>query len=119
MKFVANKIAFGRHEFFALRFGWLTKGFQAFDDSKSVFTDDDAVVVLGVGKNMVNSIRHWLRAAKLVRIEPDQKKVEPLGSFLFSKQNGHDPYLEDEDTIWLLHWLLATNPTQATSWYWY
>ncbi len=44
MKFVANKIAFGRHEFFALRFGWLTKGFQAFDDSKSVFTDDDAVL---------------------------------------------------------------------------
>ena len=30
-----------------------------------------------------------------------------------------DPYLEDEGTIWLLHWLLATNPTDATASYWF
>jgi len=119
MKFDLRKAAFGRHESFALRFGWLTKGFQAFEKNNNVFTDDDAVVALGVGKNMVNSIRHWLRATQLVQIEPDQKEATALGKFIFSEQNGCDPYLEDEATIWLLHWLLATNPALATSWYYF
>jgi len=119
MNFDPKKVAFGRHESFALRFGWLTKGFQAFEKNNNVFTDDDAVVVLGVGKNMVNSIRHWLRATQLIKIEPDQKETTALGKFIFSEQAGCDPYLEDEATIWLLHWLLATNPALATSWYWF
>lgn len=119
MNFESNKVAFGRHESFALRFGWLTKGFQAFETNRDIFSDDDAVVILGVGKNMVNSIRHWLRAAQLIGLGLDQKEVTSLGEFLFSEQKGVDRYLEDEATIWLLHWLLATNPTQATSWYWF
>lgn len=119
MNFDPKKVAFGRHESFALRFGWLTKGFQAFEKNNTVFTDDAAVVALGVGKNMVNSIRHWLRAAQLIQIEADQKETTTLGKFIFSEQDGCDPYLEDEATIWLLHWLLATNPALATSWYWF
>lgn len=123
MLFSPAKVAFGRHESFALRFGWLTKGFQAFEEylenDKDVFTSDDAVVKLGVGKNMVYSIRHWLRAAQLVQIDPNTKETTELGEALFSKESGWDPYLEDEATIWLIHWLLATNPEQATSWYWF
>jgi hypothetical protein len=119
MNFDPKKVAFGRHESFALRFGWLTKGFQAFEKNNNVFTDDAAVVALGVGKNMVHSIRHWLRATQLIQIEPDQKEATVLGKFIFSEQTGCDPYLEDEATIWLLHWLLATNPALATSWYWF
>ncbi|MBV5327075.1 MAG: DUF4007 family protein [Chlorobium sp.] len=119
MSFDPKKVAFGRHESFAFRFGWLTKGFQAFEKNNEVFADDDAVVVLGVGKNMVNSIRHWLRATQLIQIEFDQKEITALGKFIFSEQDGCDPYLEDEATLWLLHWLLATNPATATSWYWF
>jgi hypothetical protein len=119
MQFNPSKIAFGRHESFALRFGWLTKGFQAFQERKDIFTDDDAVVELGVGRNMVNSIRHWLRAAQLVTITPDIKTETDLGKALFAKESGWDPYLEDEATIWLIHWLLATNPEHATSWFWF
>lgn len=123
MSFDPKKVAFGRHESFALRFGWLTKGFQAFEEylknDRDIFTADDAVVKLGVGKNMVNSIRHWLRAAQLVEIDKNIKKTTALGKALFAEQGGWDPYLEDEATIWLIHWLLATNPEQATSWYWF
>ena len=117
--FNSNNVAFGRHESFALRFSWLTKGFQQFEEDKNIFSAEDAVVRLGVGKNMVNSIRHWLRAAQLIRIESDEKTTTPIGNFLFSKQGGKDPYLEDEGTIWLIHWLIVTNPVQATSWYWF
>ena len=32
---------------------------------------------------------------------------------------GGDRYLEDDATIWLLHWLLATNSADATAIYWF
>jgi len=118
MDFKPEKIAFGRHESFALRYGWLTKGFQAFEQNKDIFSSPGSIVTLGVGKNMVNSIRHWLRAARLVEITPDKKTTTSLGRAIFSK-DGWDPYLEDEATIWLIHWLLATNPQHATAWYWF
>ena len=119
MEFSPSKVAFNRHESFALRFGWLTKGFQAFQEDPEVFTAPDSVVKLGVGKNMVNSIRHWLRASQLIEISPDKKVATEMGKAIFSKQTGWDPYLEDEATIWLIHWLIATNPIHATSWYWF
>lgn len=118
MEFAPDKTAFGRHESFALRYGWLTKGFQAFQQDTNIFSNPDAVITLGVGKNMVTSIRHWLRAAQLIVDSTDTKETTPLGDAIFS-EDGRDPYLEDEATIWLIHWLLATNPQHATAWYWF
>ena len=92
MIFESNKVAFGRHESFALRYGWLTKGFQAVEETSDIFSSPDAIVTLGVGKNMVNSIRHWLRAARLIEITPDKKETTPLGTAIFS-EDGWDPYL--------------------------
>ena len=120
MKFNPSSMAFGRHETFALRYGWLSKGFQAVIAAKSngpkVFESDDATVLLGVGKNMVGSIKYWLRACQM--IDPSNGKPTALGKLLLSAR-GLDPYLEDEATIWLLHWLLATNAELATSWFWF
>ena len=114
MKFSSDHVAFGRHETFALRYSWLSKGFQ----NLKVFDDEDAVVRLGVGKNMVNAIRYWLRACQLITPQkPDQ--AEEIGTLIFDEKNGLDPYLEDEATIWLVHWLLATNSQLATSWFWF
>ena len=59
--FVANKVAFGRHETFHLRFGWLTKGYRSWCETPKIFEEDDPTVTLGVGKNMVTSIRYWTR----------------------------------------------------------
>ncbi len=114
MKFNGEQVAFGRHETFALRYSWLSKGFQ----NLNVFDDEDAVVRLGVGKNMVSSIRYWLRACQLITPQKPEQP-EDLGTLIFDEKNGLDPYLEDEATIWLVHWLLATNATLATSWFWF
>ena len=116
MKFNAESMAFGRHETFALRYGWLSKGFQAVVKNSKIFKSEDATVVLGVGKNMVAAIKYWLRACQM--IDSDTGKPTDLGEHLLSKR-GFDPYLEDEATIWLLHWLLATNAELATSWFWF
>lgn len=118
MKFNPDKMAFGRHETFAVRYGWLSKGFQAITskDGSSIFESDEATVKLGVGKNMVTAIKYWLRACRM--IDPVESLPTELGHALLSEE-GLDPYLEDEATIWLLHWLLATNTELATSWYWF
>lgn len=115
MKLNTKKLAFGRHESFALRFAWLTKGFNALAKDKQIFTSDDSTVELGVGKNMVLSIRFWLRACQLINKENTPTEI---GTLVFGKK-GLDPYLEDEGTIWLLHWLLANNPEEATVVFWF
>ena len=115
--FNPKQTSFGRHETFSLRFSWLTKGFQAFKRMPDVFNADTATVDLGVGKNMVASIRYWLRACQI--ITPDSSATTEIGESIFNEKTGFDPYLEDEATIWLLHWLLASNSSLATSWYWF
>lgn len=117
MRVDVSKGAFGRHETFALRYSWLSKGFQAVQKNPKVFEAENATVELGVGKNMVASIRYWLKAFQL--IEQDSGDPTPLGKKLLDPRNGYDPYLEDEGTLWLLHWLLATNVEQATTFYWF
>lgn len=128
MKLNPKKAAFGRHETFFLRYGWLTKGFWANlsyinDNTPSdIFKSDNAVVELGVGKNMVASIKYWLQATQLLMssekgfLIPTDLGMSLMGNNL---EPGWDAYLEDEATLWLLHWLIASNATQATAFYWF
>ena len=68
------------------------------------------MVRLGVGKNMVRAIRFWTDAAAVSCGEADGKLlVSQFGSNLLGR-SGHDPFLEDVKTLWLLHWKIATNP---------
>jgi len=109
---------FGRHESFPLRFSWLTKGFRTWIDNPEVFEQDDAVVLLGVGKNMVDAIRYWMVAAGISTSEGRALKPTGIGQRIFAR-DGWDPYLEDDATIWLLHWNLASNLTDATTLFWF
>ena len=70
---------------------------------------DDAVVHLGVGKNMVASIRFWLKAVGLLQ----DNELNPIADYLFNDENGQDPYIEDIGTLWLLHFMLV-NTQYAT-----
>ena len=113
-----ERSAFGRHETFPLRFGWLTKGFGAWKENPNVFEEEDAVVKLGVGKNMVNAIRYWMVASQVVTTTERQLEPTDIGKSIFY-QDGWDPYLEDDTTIWLIHWLIASNPAEATTAFWF
>jgi hypothetical protein len=115
------KVSFSGHETFVFRYGWLKKAVDAVLRKPNVFTSDDAMVVLGVGKNMVRSIRHWALATGIIeeqaRSRGAELKISELGDFLFGP-GGHDPYLEDINTLWLLHWNLATREDRSTVWCW-
>lgn len=97
-----NKLVFSGHETFSCKQFWLKKGYDFVINNKT-FNSDDAVVDLGVGKNMVSSIRFWCRAFGVI----DEKDDAPtrLGNYIFS-DDGYDPYLEDSGTLWLLHYHL-------------
>lgn len=103
----------GRHETFTPRYGWLKKGFNAVKKNKEIFKRPEAIEKLGVGKNMVSSIRFWCVAFKII-----DSKLEPslLGEKLLRDKGGWDPYLEDDASLWLLHWQLFIPPFEAVSW---
>jgi hypothetical protein len=104
-------IVFARHETFHPRFGWLKKGFDHAIADPSIFLREDAPVRLGVGKNMVRSIRYWESAFKLLK---DDQPTE-FGQQLLGDE-GWDTYLEDPASLWLLHWKLLEHPCTATAW---
>jgi hypothetical protein len=78
---------------------WLKKGYDFVKIGKA-FSDDDAVVELGVGKNMVTSIRYWMRAFYLLE---GNDQLSTFAKYLFDEDEGKDPYLEDDASLWLLH----------------
>lgn len=92
---------FSGHETFAAKNYWLKKGLDFVKQGKK-FSSDNAVVDLGVGKNMVTSIRFWLKAFGLL---DDQDQPNDFAEFIFG-ENGADVYLEDTLTLWLLHYQL-------------
>lgn len=101
---MAEKIryTFSGHESFYCKSLWLKKGYDFVKEGNN-FNAEDAVVYLGVGKNMVSAIRYWLRAFGLLE---DGSPTE-VANFLFNKESGKDPYIEDLGTLWLLHYYLV------------
>ena len=113
--------SFSGHQTFPFRYTWLKKGVDAVIDDPTIFSSENASVTLGVGKNMVSSIRHWCSVIGLIKPDTYQRgRLIPteLGTAIFDDKNGFDPYLDDPATLWLIHWKISTNINQATAWYW-
>jgi hypothetical protein len=113
------KPTFGGHEKFVFRHGWLKKGVDAIRKNPGIFAEDAALTELGVGKNMVRSIRHWCLATGFLREADDSPRTlcpTALANSLLADQ-GWDPYLEDAGSLWLVHWQLATNLTRSYVWH--
>ena len=99
-----GKYSFSGHESFFCKPLWLKKAYDTMNGGLD-YSSPDAVAALGVGKNMVASIRYWSRAFGLsVNDKPTQ-----FATSIFDSESGYDPYLEDEGTLWLLHYYLLTN----------
>lgn len=99
---MANKYVFSGHESFPCKALWLKKGYDFVEQGKS-FNSPDSVIDLGVGKNMVASIRYWLRVFGV----SDGEKSTWIGDYFFNDNGGKDKYLEDIATLWLLHFNLV------------
>ena len=93
---------FSGHESFHCRAFWLKKGYD-FVQNENKFSAQSGIQ-LGVGRNMVDSIRFWLKSFEII----DEKEIKTdFGSKLLA-DNGWDPFLEDEASLWLLHYKLCS-----------
>lgn len=110
---IQTKYIFSGHESFPCKSLWLKKGYD-FVANDYMFNDSDAVVRLGVGKNMVASIRYWLKAFGMT----DSKgSLTDLSHYIFDSETGKDPFIEDLATLWILHFHLVCN-YEATLYNW-
>lgn len=113
-----SRFRFSGHQTFAVRNGWLEKGVRLIQEDSDGFLADDAIVRLGVGKNMVESIKYWCLQTGLIQEGASSGAVTigELGSFLFGAdgKDGVDPFLEDDASLWLLHHHIVTRAPQST-----
>ena len=105
---ISRSFRFSGHETFAFRYAWLPKAYRLLQEEQSAFSDEDnAMIELGLGKNMVRALRFWVEATGLA--QPVSGRGLELTDFahdVFGPE-GFDPYLEDTRTLWLLHWNLS------------
>lgn len=91
----------------------MKKGFDTAKKNPDIFSQDDAPVRLGVGKNMVRAIRYWSSAFKII----DKNNLPTRFGEKLLGNNGWDAYLEDPASLWLLHWNLLKPTCEAAAWY--
>ena len=97
---------FSGHDTFHCKEQWLLKGIQLLDNqpNKSILKSESAIFELGVGKNMVRSIRYWLRSFSLIN---DEDEFSSYSKYLFINKQ-YDPYLESPSTLFILQYLLTS-----------
>jgi len=111
---------FRAHETFFIRKGWLSKGMRNVAQDPTVFmgAHGNPMDILGIGANMVKSLRYWMQAVGLT-VEPAAGRriqtLTPLGQII----SANDRYVEEMGTLWLLHYKLASNKNDATAWYFF
>lgn len=109
------------HETFNIRKGWLHKGIKNILSHPRLFTskEENPCDYLGIGTNMVKSLRYWMAAVGIMEEVNDgnQKIQQPTALGLLIDK--YDRYYEEEGTNWILHYKLAKNEELATSWYWF
>lgn len=112
---------FRGHESFFIRKGWLYKGLKNVKKNPRIFSDKNLNPSdeFGIGTNMVRSLRYWLQATELTREENQGNyRIQVLTEF-GKRIFDNDPYMEEEGTLWLIHFKLASNQEKATAWYWF
>jgi Protein of unknown function (DUF4007) len=104
---------FSGHESFACRYTWLPKAYRVLSEDPAALGDEErAMVTLGVGKNMVRSIRFWVDVMGVASPQAGRRfELTPFGHAIFG-HDGNDPFLEDVRTLWLLHWKVSTHATE-------
>lgn len=107
---------FSGHESFACRYAWLPKAYRAIRNDPTIFGDEvRAMVELGLGKNMVRSLRFWVEVAAIASPDPERARALKTTDFADALlgADGADPFLEDRRTLWLIHWQLCSRSDAA------
>ncbi len=114
------KAKFSGHDTFPFRQSWLSKIVQYLEDGNIQKIREfeknklHTMAELGIGLNMVKAIRHWCVQTKVTNKD---FKITDFGKLIFSNKGALDPFLEKSETLWLLHWMLASDENLTTWFY--
>ena len=112
---------FRAHDTFSIRKGWLHKGMRHIINNPRIFVDKDINPMdeFGLGANMVKALRYWLQATGLTieRANGNNRgqHLTEFGEIVWE----NDSYLEEDGTLFLIHYFLSTNKDLATAWYYF
>jgi len=101
------KTSFSGHEKFDCKASWLPLAYQDID---AVYHNiENAIAITGLGSNKVKSLKQWISKFTL----RDDEKFSEQAQIIFS----HDPYLEQIESLWILHTYISQNYEKATLYY--
>ncbi len=114
------KYKFKGHQSFSIRSGWLYKGLKGVTEDSELFLDIiKAMDNIGLGSNMVKSLRYWMQAVGLTEEKTSGKgrgqTLTTFGNLVFNE----DLHFQRMGTLLLCHYYLACNTKKATSWYYF
>ncbi|MEZ2734427.1 DUF4007 family protein [Aneurinibacillus aneurinilyticus] len=114
-------MGYGQHQSFYLRPHWIAKAIRMLEEDERFFYDSFGFEKIGLGKNMIKSLRFWTMAMNIVQEERSidtKQTVHRLTAF--SKiLYEYDRFVRYPETAAILHYHLVSSPTQATTWYWF
>jgi len=103
------KYSISGHESFYIREGWLTKGLEFIKEAQMNNSSDnpfsnnsiiDTIDELGLGVNMVKSLKFWLETFNLV----SKGMLTRHAEIIYDK----DKYIQKKETLWLLHYYISS-----------
>lgn len=113
-------MGYGQHQSFYLRDRWLSKAMKPLKYDDRFFYDKEAFEKIGLGKNMVQSLKFWVVATKVAeeKFNERRKKIHRLTTFgrLIDK---YDKFIQFNDTASIIHYHLAKEKEPSTVWYWF
>lgn len=91
------------HSSFYLRNGWIKKCVEYVEENKNenIFSKSniEAIDKLGIGSVMVQSLKFWMTMLDILKKEKKEFHLKREIKYILEK----DPYLENKNTLWLLH----------------
>ena len=103
------KTSFSGHDKFECKIDWITKGLKAYSEDNTILSNtkvESGIQKLGLGINMIKSLSHWMKSLGLV----NDGCLTELSQTILEK----DIYLENSNTLWLLHWNLVKDREKST-----
>ncbi len=112
-------MSYGRHQSFYLKRHWITKGLNSYIlFGENTIFEKDSFVLLGLGKNMHQSLRYWLESTNIMRLENKSHKLTKFGLLVKNYDIGCDLNLTKN----LLHYFLVNedeNLQKSETFYWF
>lgn len=114
-----RSVGYNQHQSFFLRERWLGKGLREIQKDPNFFFGPDAFEKIGLGKNMVQSLRHWIVAFGAAEVEGVGKNRQHTFQAIGEWVLAYDPAIKHFETAALLHYSIVSSDEPCTTWYWF